>query len=196
METPLNSDGREASKSMETRDADESRGESSLVALARSGDEHAFGELVQMYYSRIYGLLYGMVRNPEDARDLAQQTWVKAWNNLRGFRTGSRFYTWVYRIAVNTALDFNRSKARRREESLTLADDENAGRERDLVAGADWRPDRQVELDEINAAFREALDTLSPEHRSALVLRELRGLSYKEIAKLMKCRTGTVMSRL
>lgn len=166
------------------------------VRQARGGDEAAFGELVKTYHQRVYSLACGMVNNPEDARDLAQQSWVKAWKYLPGYRESAGFFTWLYRIASNTCLDFLRHKARLGEQALP----ENL----DLISQDDpapapsrrSRPDREAERAETRAVFERALATLSPEHRMALTLREVEGLSYEEIAKLMGTRKGTVMSRL
>lgn len=167
-----------------------------LVRAARSGDEEAFGELVKTFHQRVYGVAYGLVNNEDDAKDLAQQTWVKVWNKLGSFKEDAGFFTWVYRITSNTCMDFLRSKARRREEALpdTLepVPDPRVERAPSEVS----RPDRETQRAEIRAVFEEALAELSPEHRLALTLREVDGLSYEEIAKVMGCRKGTVMSRI
>lgn len=166
------------------------------VSRAQAGDEDAFGELVKTFHGRVFGVIYRMVKDAEDARELAQQTWVKAWQRLGSYKGDAQFFTWVYRIAVNTVLDEGRRAARRKEVSL----DEEPGRE--PQAAVEWqgpddgRPDRQLEREEIRKAFEAALDGLSAEHRVALILREVEGLSYREIAQAMKCRTGTVMSRI
>ncbi|MCO5045728.1 MAG: sigma-70 family RNA polymerase sigma factor [Verrucomicrobia bacterium] len=167
-----------------------------MVARAQAGDEDAFGELVKAFHGRVFGVIYRMVSNAEDARELAQQTWVKAWQRLGTFKGDAQFFTWVYRIAVNTALDQGRRATRRREVSL----DEEPGRE--PQAAVEWqapdegRPDRQLEREEVRKAFEAALDGLAAEHRMALILREVEGLSYREIAQAMRCRVGTVMSRI
>ncbi len=166
------------------------------MSRAQAGDEDAFGELVKTFHGRVFGVIYRMVKDAEDARELAQQTWVKAWQRLGSYKGDAQFFTWVYRIAVNTVLDEGRRAARRKEVSL----DEEPGRE--PQAAVEWqgpddgRPDRQLEREEIRKAFEAALDGLSAEHRVALILREVEGLSYREIAQAMKCRTGTVMSRI
>ncbi|HMP77216.1 MAG TPA: sigma-70 family RNA polymerase sigma factor [Kiritimatiellia bacterium] len=167
-----------------------------LVARARGGDEDAFGELVKAFHGRVYGVIYRMVNNAEDARELAQQTWVKAWQRLDSYKGDAQFFTWLYRIATNSVLDQARRSARRREVSL---DEEPAREPRPAVEWQppdDGRPDRSMEREEIRRAFDAALARLSPEHRMALVLREVEGLSYREIAQAMKSRTGTVMSRI
>ncbi|HMO52696.1 MAG TPA: sigma-70 family RNA polymerase sigma factor [Kiritimatiellia bacterium] len=170
-----------------------------LVALAVRGDQEAFGQIVQAYYSRVYSVIDRVVRHPEDARELAQTTWVKAWQRLGDYHQDAKFYTWVYRIAVNTALDFLRKRKRRPEIPLepAIGDDGDhlaLDRQREL---ADERtaPD-ELHRAEIRQAFDQALGGLSDEHRTALILREVEGMSYEEIADVMKTRTGTVMSRL
>ncbi len=175
----------------------EARKARDLAWRAQAGDENAFGELVVMYNARVYAVIFNMVGNAEDARDLAQQTWVKAWSRLASFQAAAGFFTWLYRIAANTALDFLRSRSRRREDSLSAhREGEPDGPDVDLPAGEQWRPDSRMEAGEIQAAFQAALDKLTPEHRLALTLREVEGLSYREIAEVMKCRSGTVMSRI
>ena len=149
-----------------------------------------------MYHARVYGLIFGMVNNAEDARELSQQTWVKAWNKIQSFKQEAGFYTWIYRIASNTSLDFLRSRARHPESSLVVRDDGDEERTLDVPVDDHSRPDRQAEQEEIQRVFQEALDKLTPEHKTALILREVKGLSYKEIAKIMGIRQGTVMSRI
>lgn len=167
-----------------------------LVKRARGGDEDAFGELVTMFHSRVYGLVYGMVNNAEDAKELAQQTWVKAWNKLHQFQEGAGFFTWVYRIASNTCLDFLRWKTRRREDELPEQPEAVADPLVERAASEVPRPDRDLERGEIRELFEKSLRELTPEHRLVLTLREVDGLSYDEIAKVTGSRKGTVMSRL
>jgi RNA polymerase sigma-70 factor (ECF subfamily) len=137
-----------------------------------------------------------MVRNAEDAREIAQTAWVKAWQRLESYRRDSKFFTWIYRIAVNTAMDHLRKVNRQRE--VPLEDEEG----REAQPAPEWggatvaRPDHAAEQDEVRRVFNEALEALSPEHRAALVMREVEGRSYREIAELQGCRSGTVMSRL
>ena len=149
-----------------------------------------------MYHSRVYGLVYRMVNNAEDAKELEQLTWVKAWNRLSSYKEESRFFTWLYRVAVNTALDFLRQRSRQKE--VELNDDVHGepaiGAEQ--AASVTSSPDRDLEHDEIRRAFHKALEDLSPEHKAALILREVEGRSYKEISEITKSRVGTVMSRI
>jgi RNA polymerase sigma-70 factor (ECF subfamily) len=170
------------------------------VARAAAGDEEAFGQVVQAYYSRVYAAVYQVVRHADDARDLTQAAWVKAWRQLGSYRGDARFYTWIYRIAVNTALDFLRRRKRRPEVSYDAprpgADEPSTDLDRrDELADPDTPAD-VAQRREVNEAFARALETLSPEHRAVVVLREVEGMSYDEIAVVLKIRKGTVMSRL
>ena len=167
-----------------------------LVKRARGGDEEAFGELVKMYHQRVYNLIYGIVNHAEDAAELAQQSWVKVWKKLDSFQEDARFFTWVYRIASNTGLDFLRHKSRLREEALVDGMEPAVDPNLDRAASQNSRPDRDLAQSEIRESFEKSLESLSPDHRLALVLREVDGLSYDEIAKIMGCRKGTVMSRI
>ena len=167
-----------------------------LVNKARGGDEEAFGELVKMYHQRVYNLAYGMVNNAEDAAELVQQTWVKVWNKLGSFKEDAKFFTWVYRVASNTGLDFLRHKSRLREDVLLDGVEPAVNPDLDRAASQNPRPDRELAQAEIREVFEKSLDSLSPDHRMALILREVDGLSYEEIAKILGCRKGTVMSRI
>lgn len=167
-----------------------------LVGLARGGDEEAFGELVKAFHSRVYGVIYRMVNNAEDARELAQQAWVKAWQRLGSYKGDAQFFTWMYRIAVNAVLDEARRAARRKEVSLDETPEREPRPAVEWQPPGDERPDRGMEREEVWRSFEAALQKLSPEHRAALILREVEGLSYREIGEAMRCRTGTVMSRI
>lgn len=167
------------------------------VRRAQDGDEEAFGALVKMYHERIYHAAYAIAGCAEDAREIEQLAWIKAWRRLHEFRYRSQFYTWLYRIAVNTAKDWLRSRARQRSDPMPESGPEAmavALMERPASVAA--RPDREAHRADLRELFARALQQLSPEHRLAITLREIEGLSYEEIAKIMKCRTGTVMSRL
>ncbi len=141
-------------------------------------------------------MVYRVVRQADDAREVAQLAWVKAWQRLGSYKEESKFFTWLYRIAVNTALDHLRQVRRKREVGL----EDEYGREArpapEWSGGQAQAPDEEAAQDDVRRVFREALDRLSPEHRTALVLREVEGRPYKEIAQAMGCRIGTVMSRI
>jgi len=170
--------------------------EHNLIEAARNGDEKAFGELVTMYNERLYAVVFGFVHHADDARDVCQQVWVKAWRKLNTFKGRSQFFTWLYRIASFTCMDFARKRARAHE--IPLLEEVDPPRDPDafVASSVGARPDQKLQHAEIQAAFSKALQTLSPEHRMALVLREVDGCSYEEIATIMKCRKGTVMSRI
>lgn len=170
-----------------------------LVKRARNGDRDAFGILVERYQRRIFGLCYGMVRNRDDAMDLVQETFVKVFRNLKSFEGQSSFYTWTYRIATNVCIDFLRKASRNR----TVDYDDAIGRDENADDGGMLLPSRlgvnpskvygrRELLDKIN----EALGMLSDNHRQAILLREVEGLSYQEMADVMEVSIGTVMSRL
>lgn len=167
-----------------------------LVNKARGGDEEAFGELVKMYHQRVYNLAYGLTHNTEDAAELVQQTWVKVWRKLGSFKEDAKFFTWVYRVASNTGLDFLRHKSRLREDVLLDGVEPAVDPDLDRPASQNPRPDRELAQSEIREVFEKSLESLSPDHRMALILREVDGMSYEEIAKIAGCRKGTVMSRI
>ncbi len=167
-----------------------------LVARARRGDQNAFRQLVLAYQERIFVVVRSMVRNQEDARDIAQDVFIKAYASLGSFRGQSSFYTWLYRIAVNMAIDFRR-KMDRKPSSAYDDQREADGAEGAFVPDArQFSPERALKDKELGRHIMEAVDQLPEEQRTAIILRELEGLSYKEIAEVMGCSQGTVMSRL
>lgn len=164
-----------------------------LVERARGGDEAAFGVLVQSNYEPVFRLVYSIVRNEHDARDVCQEVWLAAWRAIGGFRGDAKFTTWIHPIAVRRAIDHLRSRKRWVARFLPfLAGD---GHE---PPGVDASPDprQAVEATERTQRFERAIASLPPKHRAVLALREIEGLSYEEIADTMKLRPGTVMSRL
>ena len=170
--------------------------EMDLVKRARRGDLAAYDDLVRRYQERIYATVYHMTANHEDANDLAQEAFIKAFQALRSFKGGSSFYTWVYRIAVNKTINF--LKQRRNKGQMSLDDlDFNAEHDPDLVALiSDKTPRREVGLAELQEKLNAAMQKLSEPHRLAVTLHDVQGLSHEEIAKIMDCNVGTVRSRL
>lgn len=170
--------------------------EEELVFRAQQGNAAAFDRLMREYQSRIYALLYNMTSNREDAEDLLQEVFLKAFQALPKFRGGSSFYTWIYRIAVNRAINFVKKRKRRRGFSL---DDVDLGMERDpalVEMSAQDTPLREAKLKELQEKLNEALQTLSEKHRTVVVLHDIQGLPHHEIGKILGCSAGTVRSRL
>jgi len=171
--------------------------ERELVHRAQRGDLAAFEELVRHHHLRIYSLLYHMASNREDAEDLTQEVFLKAHAALGRFHGNSSFYTWVYRIAVNHALNF-REKNRRHATDMRL-DDMDAAVERDptfVELRARESPYRDATVSELQKRLNVALQKLSEEHRMVVVLHDIQGLKHHEIAQMMKTSEGTVRSRL
>ncbi len=175
--------------------AAESSQSNDLVARAQDGDTRAFGELVEIHNSQVYGQILRMVRNPEDAKEIAQLTWIKVWKKLGTFRFESAFSSWLYRVTTFTALDAIRKRDSRRETHLEDLE-EAAAADQSTSVIAPPEQIRNLERQEIQDRFREALEKLPEHHKTALMLRENDGLSYKEIAARTHCKTGTVMSRI
>lgn len=170
--------------------------EGDLVKRAQRGDLQAYDDLVKRYQERIYATLYHMTGNHEDANDLAQESFIKAYTALKSFKGGSSFYTWLYRIAVNKTINF--LKQRKNKYHLSLNDiDINAENDPDLVAlTSDKTPFREAGLTELQKKLNEALLKLSEPHRMVVVLHDVQGQSHDEIAEIMGCNIGTVRSRL
>jgi len=170
--------------------------ELALVRRARHGDLGAYDELVRRYQERIYATIYHMTANHEDANDLAQEAFIKAFQALKSFKGGSSFYTWVYRIAVNKTINF--VKQRKNRSQLSLDDlDFNAEHDPDLVALiSEKTPRREINLTELQEKLNTAMQKLSEPHRLVVTLHDIQGLSHEEIAQIMECNIGTVRSRL
>jgi len=171
--------------------------EPSLVRRAQAGDMDAFDVLVRRHQERVYGTVYHMTANHEDAADLTQETFIKAYNALRGFKGDCGFFTWLYRIAVNRTLNFLKQR-RNRTLHLSLNDlDFNAEHDPDIVAFvSEQTPRRQVDLTELQQKLNVALLRLSEVHRMVVVLHDIQGLPHEEIAAIMETNPGTVRSRL
>lgn len=167
--------------------------EAQLIELARNGDRDAFAQLLQRYEKPVYHQALRMVGSAEDAADMTQDAFIKAWQGLPNFQGGSSFSTWLYRITGNVCIDFlRREKKRRGEPSL---DDEDSGLAAQLADPAP-SPQRALEREELRQAVSAALSRLSDDHRQVLVLREVSGLSYEEIGQALDLSPGTVKSRL
>ena len=165
--------------------------ESELIRRAKKGDSRAFGALVERYQRRVVSVAYAVVHNQEDALELAQETFIRAYENIGGFESRSSFSTWLYRIAANLAIDF-----RRRESRHTTLRGEDAENELSRMPSERGDSFSEISRRELSHRLREALKELTPEHRAVILLREVEGLSYDEISEVLNCPRGTVMSRL
>jgi RNA polymerase sigma-70 factor (ECF subfamily) len=189
----------EPSNTVPTETSDVATGPDDLELVARSqaGDTSAFNELVTRYRNRAYAMIYNMVRNEQDAWDLAQDGFLKAWKSISRFRGQSSFYTWLYRILMNVTIDAMR---RKQIEGGTEFDDQiglqNIAPGAATAPKSEMEPAERMSDKEIRLRIDEAIAKLSPEHRTAIVMREIDGLEYTEIAEQMGCSLGTVMSRL
>ncbi|MBU4533529.1 MAG: sigma-70 family RNA polymerase sigma factor [Firmicutes bacterium] len=165
-----------------------------LVRRSQKGDAVAFEQLVTLYQDRIYGLTYHLTGNHADAQDLAQDAFVKAYYALKGFRNEADFGTWLHRITVNVWINVKRKQRPvvSLDEPLSTGDGEV---QRELAATAEG-PEEVAERREFQELVQAALQELSHEHRTVLVLRELQGYTYEEIAEILDCSLGTVKSRI
>src|SRR2546429_2924654 len=170
--------------------------EQPLVRRAKTGDLEAYDELVRRYQERIYATIYHMTANHEDANDLAQETFIKAYQALKSFKGDSSFFTWIYRIAVNKTINF--LKQRKNKTHMSLNDlDFNTEHDADLLAlVSEKTPRREVNLIELQEKLNIAMQKLSQVHRLVVTLHDVQGLSHEEISRILDCNTGTVRSRL
>jgi RNA polymerase sigma-70 factor (ECF subfamily) len=170
--------------------------ESELILRTRQGDLEAYDDLVRRFQERIYATIYHMTANHEDANDLAQETFIKAFQAISSFKGDSSFFTWIYRIAINRTINF--LKQRRNRSHMSLNDlDLNAEHDPDLVAlVSDKTPRRDAGLAELQEKLNAAMQRLSETHRLVVTLHDVQGLAHEEIARIMDCNVGTVRSRL
>src|SRR6266702_3442040 len=166
-----------------------------LVRRAQKGDMVAFEELVARHRDKIYARALSMMRNEQEAIDLSQEAWVKGWQRLKQFQGEASFGTWMTRIVINLCLDQLRKQKRQRTESIEAMDEDSGGVERQMPV-VTVNPTAGLERVEVRQRIDRALNQLSHEHRTVLVLHEFEEMEYKEIAKTMGCSIGTVMSRL
>ena len=172
--------------------------ESDLIRQAQNGDTAAFDELVGRFRNRVFGMIYNMVHNEQDAWDLAQDSFLKAWTSIGRFRGQSSFYTWLYRIVMNVTIDWLRKKQVKGsgaefDDAIQLKEIDPASR---TVPKADALPHQKMERQEIRARIEAAIAQLTPEHRAVILMKEMEDMQYHEIAESLGCSIGTVMSRL
>lgn len=166
--------------------------EKNLIHRAKKGDVSAFEELISGYEKKVYNTVYRFFNNSEDAMDITQEIFIKVFTSLHSFRENSSFSTWLYRIAVNTCIDFLRKK---KDDTLPIKDE--------MVVGNDTKhssytqlPEDFVEKQELKQALLKAIDSLPKEQRICVILRDIQGFSYTEISEILMCSLGTIKSRL
>lgn len=162
-----------------------------LVRKCQGGDTGAFQELVSRYHQKVYMVILGLLRHREDALEVAQETFFRAYRKINSFEGGSSFYTWLYRIAVNIAIDAQRRQSRN---PVDYRDDLEDALEAQQKVAKD--PFADVHDRELREQLAKAINELTPEHKAVIVLRTIEGLSYKDIGEILGCSEGTVMSRL
>ena len=196
MNQPLSS----ASKSEEARKGPSTKGDHDLVQRVQAGDSEAFRALFDKYHRRAFAVAMGVVKNEDDALDAVQEAFVKVHKNIHKFQGSSSFYTWLYRIVMNVSIDHVRRTSRRK----SLDFDERALHEESEVAGdgalvpsvTDANPGKAALRRELGGAIQAALQELPEHHRAVIVLREIEGMSYEEMAETLGVPKGTIMSRL
>jgi RNA polymerase sigma-70 factor (ECF subfamily) len=164
-----------------------------LIAASLKGDPAAFGELVRRYQDRLYNTVYRLLDNADDAQDVVQDAFVNAYQSLDGFKGDSQFFTWLYRIAVNTAI------SHKRKQRLTLSIDSGRNGERRVEPLDDSdasRPEHALERAEEERRVQQALNRLSAEHRAVLILKDMEGQKYEAMAEILGVPIGTIRSRL
>jgi len=167
-----------------------------LVARTQAGDPRAFDDLVVKYTPRLYGLVYNMTSNHEDANDLLQDVFAKAFRSINGFRGKSSFYTWIHSIAVNMTINFLKKRGRRFQMSLDDVDLNIQNDKQFIELTATSSPVREADLGELQQKLNEAMQKLSPEHRAVVTMFDIQGMPHAEIAKILGISEGTVRSRL
>ena len=170
--------------------------EYALIDRSLEGDTEAFNELVVAFQSRIFSTVYHMVGNYEDANDITQDTFIKAFKALRSFKKNSGFFTWIYRIGVNQTINFLNSRKKRKFLSFDN-EDYNPESDSDIISLiSEKTPRKDVDLIELKEKLNEAIQKLSHKHKIVVIMHDIQGMSHEEISEILKCSNGTVRSRL
>ena len=170
--------------------------EEQLIRRAQQGDNGAFEELLLLHQKKVYNLCLRMSANPDDALDLSQEAFLRAWRSLGQYQFEASFSTWLFRLTSNICIDFLRRKKRRQETSLTESYDGSDEGAELSVPDAQPGPEQQAMTNETKIELARAMEQLSPEHREILQLRVIEDLQYEQIADILGVRVGTVKSRL
>jgi len=172
--------------------------EPELLKRALKGDGDAFGDLIRKYENFVYNTVYHAIGNRDDAFDVSQEVFIKAYRALKNFRGDCKFSTWLYKIAMNASKDYIRDKSKHRTVSLSdWTDDDISMKPPEIIEEAvTANPEESYERDEQRDAVRKAIANLSEDHRNVIVLRDIEGYSYEEIAEMLDIEAGTVKSRI
>lgn len=170
--------------------------EARLVKRAKQGDLQAFEELILQHEKIVYNVALRMMNHSEDAKDISQEVFLKAYRNIGNFDERSQFSTWIYRITANTCIDEMRRRKGKQSFSLEEELENEEGSMQRQVADAGETPEESILREEQKSEILQALDSLSAEHKAAVILRDIKGLSYEEIAEILELSLGTVKSRI
>jgi RNA polymerase sigma-70 factor (ECF subfamily) len=182
--------------SNDSQEVDPHRGDTELVRRVQAGDQIAFRSLYDKYNRRVFAVALGVVKNQEDALDVVQEAFIKVHKHIGSFQGTSSFYTWLYRIAMNLAIDQVRKRRKVVELDDAIHKDDTASGGAFLPQTVHDNPSKTVSRRELSTEIQAALDTLPEYHRAVILLREVEDLSYEEMAKVLKVPKGTIMSRL
>jgi RNA polymerase sigma-70 factor (ECF subfamily) len=166
------------------------REETDMISRCQQGDQDALKEIFEKYHKKVYGIAYGVVRQREEALDIVQEVFIKLFRSIKNFKGRSQFYTYLYRMVMNTAIDHARKTGKQFVSSL---DEEGSFEPSDNV---EQGPERVLLQKELEGRVKLAMDKLPSEQKAALIFRDVEGLSYQEMSEAMGCSIGTVMSRL
>ena len=170
--------------------------EKQLVLKAQQGNNRAFGKLIKKYQNKVLYLAFDIIGNYDDAQDIAQSAFLRAFKNIRNFKMQATFSTWLYRIVVNLSIDFNRARSRRRQISIEKPLDDSEQSLKNILKDKHKQPDQLLVLKDFNKQLEKAVNKLPHNQRIAFVLRNYHDMSMNNIAEILECKTGTVRSHL